>query len=238
MSAGLLPPVVLVVAKAPVPGQVKTRLGASVGMAAAADLAAAALLDTLAACRAAYDVEHCHLALAGDLAEACRSEELLAATAGWTVHPQRGAGLAERLAHAHGDVAAATAGAPVVQVGMDTPHLPPATLRSAGDALGAATDAVLGLADDGGWWLLGVGSVDLLVHLAQVPMSVGTTGVETQAALERAGASVQLVATLNDVDEEPDARAVARVAPDSEFAAAWRALEADPDRPRQEVMAP
>ena len=42
----------LVVAKAPVAGRVKTRLGAEVGMAAAAELAAASLLDTLAAvCR-------------------------------------------------------------------------------------------------------------------------------------------------------------------------------------------
>jgi glycosyltransferase A (GT-A) superfamily protein (DUF2064 family) len=42
----------LVVAKAPEPGKVKTRLGAHVGMETAAGLAAAALLDTLAECRA------------------------------------------------------------------------------------------------------------------------------------------------------------------------------------------
>lgn len=238
MSGGSHEPVVLVVAKAPVPGRVKTRLGASVGMTAAADLAAAALLDTLAACRAAYDVERCHLALAGDLAGARRGEELLAAAEGWTVHPQRGEGLAERLTHAHGDVAVATDGAPVVQVGMDTPHLSPEALRSAGEALRSATDAVLGPADDGGWWLLGVGSTDLLAHLGEVPMSVATTGVETRAALERAGASVRLVASLNDVDEEPDARAVAAAAPDSAFAAAWRRVQDTVQvGPRQEVAA-
>ncbi len=37
-------------AKAPVAGRVKTRLGADVGMAYAAELAAAALLDSLDAC--------------------------------------------------------------------------------------------------------------------------------------------------------------------------------------------
>lgn len=235
MSAGLLPPVVLVVAKAPVPGRVKTRLGATVGMHAAADLAAAALLDTLAACLAAYGLERCHLALSGDLAEARRGHDLLAATEGWTLHEQRGDGLGERLAHAHGDVAAATGGAPVVQVGMDTPHLSPRVLREAGDAITAPTDAVLGLADDGGWWLLGVGSTDLLAHLAEVPMSVGTTGAETRAALERAGADVRLVDPLADVDEEDDARAVALAAPGSAFASAWRALA---DGSRQEVTAP
>ena len=47
-------PRALVLAKAPVAGRVKTRLGADVGMAYAADLAAAALLDTLLACTAAF----------------------------------------------------------------------------------------------------------------------------------------------------------------------------------------
>lgn len=217
-------PVVLVVAKAPVPGEVKTRLGAGVGMARAAELAAASLLDTLRACEAAYAVDRCHLALSGDLADACRGEELLAATAGWTVHPQRGDGLAARLTHAHHDVAAAAAGAPVVQVGMDTPHASADSLRAAGALLRSPTDAVLGPATDGGWWLLGVGSADLLAHLHEVPMSVATTGEDTRTALLRVGAEVHLVETLTDVDEEPDAREVVAAAPDGEFAAAWAAL--------------
>ncbi|MBU2074873.1 MAG: hypothetical protein KJ938_10585, partial [Actinobacteria bacterium] len=53
----------LVLAKAPVAGHVKTRLGADVGLGRAAELAAAALLDTVEACTAAYGAEHCHLAL-------------------------------------------------------------------------------------------------------------------------------------------------------------------------------
>ena len=44
----------LVVAKAPVAGRVKTRLGAAIGMAAAAEVAASALLDSLLACTAAW----------------------------------------------------------------------------------------------------------------------------------------------------------------------------------------
>ena len=78
----------LVVAKAPVPGRVKTRLGAVIGMDAAARVAAAALLDTLSACRSAF--AECHLALDGDLRGACEEDELRDRLGGWVVHPQRG----------------------------------------------------------------------------------------------------------------------------------------------------
>ena len=71
---------VLVVAKAPVPGQVKTRLGIEIGMTEAAEIAAASLLDTLAACRDAVGPDACHLALAGDLADAVRRDELAEAS--------------------------------------------------------------------------------------------------------------------------------------------------------------
>ncbi len=217
----------LVVAKAPVPGRAKTRLGRTVGMAQAADLAAAALLDTLEAATTAYPLERCHLALAGDLAEAARGEELLAATAGWTVHPQRGDGLAARLLHAHLDASTASGGAPTVQVGMDTPHASPDALRAAGELLRTPSDAVLGPADDGGWWLLGVGGTALLTHLEEVPMSADNTGAETRRALERAGAHLRTTVALRDVDEEADAVLVADAAPGSRFAAAWRSLKAE-----------
>ncbi|MDT7765522.1 MAG: uncharacterized protein QOC63_4942, partial [Mycobacterium sp.] len=62
----MIPVVVLVVAKAPAPGQAKTRLAASVGAQAAADIAAAALLDTLDAVAAAQ-VQARVVALTGDL---------------------------------------------------------------------------------------------------------------------------------------------------------------------------
>src|SRR5680860_872236 len=107
------PAVALVVAKSPVIGRVKTRLGREVGLERAADLAAAALLDTVAACAAAYGVDRCHLALHGVLAHGQLADELLEATADWTVHPQRGDGFAERLLHAHEDAASFSA-APVV----------------------------------------------------------------------------------------------------------------------------
>ena len=215
------PAVALVVAKAPIVGEVKTRLGHRVGMERAADLAAAALLDTLAACAEAYGVERCHIAVAGVLAHGQRADQLLDATAEWTVHPQRGDGFAERLVHAHRD-AASFSGAPVVQVGMDTPQLDPGALIEASELLAGPDDAVLGPAYDGGWWLLGVGGPHLLAHLHEVPMSTVETGRLTRQSLVRSGARVRDLAFLRDVDEVPDADAVATAAPDTRFARSWQ----------------
>lgn len=210
----------LVVAKAPVTGKVKTRLGRSVGMQRAAQLAAASLLDTMAVCVAAYGVERCHLALEGDLADAELSDDLLDASYGWTVHPQRGADFATRLVNAHVDVAAVS-GAPVVQVGMDTPHLEARTLTHVGSSLTHPHAAVLGPAADGGWWLLGVGSPALVRDVGAVPMSTAHTGDLTRDALVRAGARVTYVETLRDVDEVLDAESVAAAAPRTRFATAF-----------------
>ena len=60
---------VLVVAKAPVAGVAKTRVGADVGMDVAAGLAAGALLDTVRTCTAAVGADRCRLALAGELGD-------------------------------------------------------------------------------------------------------------------------------------------------------------------------
>jgi len=203
----------LVVAKAPVPGRVKTRLGQDVGMDAAAELAAASLLDTLEACAATG--ADCHLSLAGDLGGAVGERQLRAALTGWTVHPQEGADFAARLTDAHSRVFG-----PVVQVGMDTPHLTPELLLDA--AAGLTTyDAVLGPAEDGGWWVLALNDPSRAVALAGVPMSTPTTGAETRTAFQAAGLSVGTAATLRDVDTVADADAVAALAPGSRFAAAW-----------------
>ena len=117
-------------------------------MARAADVAAAALLDTLAAATAAVGAGQCHLSLDGDLDRAVRGPELREALTGWTVHPQRGGDFGARLAAAHAHVPG-----PVVQVGMDTPQLTPHLLLASAAGLDVH-DAVLGPAEDGGWWVL------------------------------------------------------------------------------------
>lgn len=220
-----VPPRILVVAKAPVAGRVKTRLGADIGAEAAAEVAAACLLDTIEAANAAVGAAHCHLSLAGDLADAVRGDEIAAATRGWRTTAQVGDGFDERLAHAHAAVAASGPG-PVVQVGMDTPQVTPGLLLAAAEPL-AAHDAVLGPAHDGGWWVLALRDPADAAVLAGVEMSTPTTYDDTRAALLASALSVGRTATLDDVDTVADAEAVlARIGPGSRFASAWRGLVA------------
>ena len=217
----MIPVVVLVVAKAPVPGQAKTRLAASVGDTAAADIAAAALLDTLDAVAAA-PVAARVVALTGELSAASYGAEITAGLADFTVVPQRGAGFAERLANAHIDAAAASGGLPVLQIGMDTPQVTDELIGDCARELLAA-DAVLGLARDGGWWLLGVTEGAMADCLRTIPMSRSDTGAVTLAALENTGNHVSLVPTLADVDTIGDVDEVRRVcAPGSRFVRATR----------------
>jgi glycosyltransferase A (GT-A) superfamily protein (DUF2064 family) len=205
----------LVVAKAPVAGRVKTRLGAVIGMDAAARVAAAALLDTLAVCREAFD--ECHLSLAGDLRSACEEEALRDQLTGWVVHRQYGATLGERLARAHAD---AGGSGPTVQVGMDTPQLTAADLRDAAVACGPGR-AALGPAADGGWWVLALPHPTAAAELAGVPMSRPDTCLRTRAALEHGGLAVAVVRMLRDVDTVADAVAVADGLAGGHFRQAW-----------------
>ncbi|RNL79000.1 TIGR04282 family arsenosugar biosynthesis glycosyltransferase [Nocardioides marmorisolisilvae] len=208
----------LVMAKSPVPGRVKTRLAADVGHELAAELAARALLDTLAACSEAFS--ECHLALDGDLADAASWPALREATAGWQVFPQCSGVLGDRLAHAHARVAQAGPG-PVVQVGMDTPQLTAGDLVAVAERSRPGT-AVLGPAEDGGWWVLGLADPDAARSLVDVPMSTAVTGALTAQALRAAGLLVDPAPRLRDVDTLADAVAVAAEAPWTQFAACWR----------------
>lgn len=207
--------VLLVMAKAPVAGAVKTRLCPPATPKQAARIAAAALHDTIDAVSATGLVAV--LACAGRPADGVDGEALTAALAGWTVLAQRGAGLGDRLAHAHADVAEAFPGHPVLQIGMDTPQAGPARLAAAARRLDTAT-AVLGPAADGGWWSLGLRDPRHAAVLRDVPMSTADTGRHTLAALAGRSLRVAALPVLRDVDEWPDALAVAAAAPASRFA--------------------
>jgi uncharacterized protein len=214
---------VLVVAKAPVPGLAKTRLAASVGDAAAADIAAAALLDTLdAVARAPVAVRI--VAMTGELTAASRSAEIADRLGDFTVIDQRGDDFAERLANAHVD-AARVGGLPVLQIGMDTPQVTAELLAQCADALVGA-EAVLGLARDGGWWVLGVAEPESAECLRSVPMSTPATGAVTLAALRDTGLDVRLLTELADVDTVDDVQEVRRACPpDSRFREVTVAVE-------------
>jgi uncharacterized protein len=202
----------IVIAKEPLPGRAKTRLTPPCTPAEAATLAEAALLDTLevvGSTPAARKV----LAFDGDPRRFQR--------AGLEVIPQRGAGLAERVAAAFEDV-----GGPALLVGMDTPQLTPSLLSDAMRALAApAVDAVLGPADDGGYWSIGL-KHDAGPALAGIPMSCPSTCAAQHARLHKLGLRVQGQPRLRDIDTIEDARAVASGAGGTRFAAALGAIAA------------
>ena len=207
------------VAKAPEPGRAKTRLAATVGERVAADIAAAALLDTLDAVAAA-PVAARVVAFTGDLDAAAGAAEIRQRLESFTVIPQRGDDFADRLANAHADAAG---GYPVLQIGMDTPQVTAELLTECARRLLDAP-AVLGLAHDGGWWVLGVADAAMAECLRAVPMSQPDTGELTLKALRDNGIDVTPVQRLADIDVVDDVAAVRDACgPASRFARVTRA---------------
>jgi rSAM/selenodomain-associated transferase 1 len=219
----VLPVTILVVAKAPVPGQAKTRLASALGPEAAAEIAAASLLDTLDAVAEA-PVSGRVVAMMGDLDAASRCAEIRARLSDFVVIAQRGIDFADRLANAHADAASAVGPAPVLQIGMDTPQITAALMTRTAEALLTAP-AVLGMATDGGWWALGVHSPTYADVLRAVPMSTPDTGAVTLRALRETGIDVTLVEELRDVDTVDDVAAVRDASlPDSRFSRATQGV--------------
>jgi rSAM/selenodomain-associated transferase 1 len=200
----LVGPALLVIAKEPIPGRVKTRLTPPLKPEQAAALARAALTDTIAAVAAARGAGRRIVVLDGEPGPWL--------PAGFEVISQRGAGLEERLAAAFDDV-----GGPAFLVGMDTPQLTPALLE---DGLRAVRDggSAFGAATDGGYWCIGLPVPDRGVF-ERVPMSTERTGAVQLARMRTLGLRPVILPPLRDVDTIADARAVAIEAPDSRFAA-------------------
>lgn len=207
---------VVVIAKAPVPGRVKTRLTPPFSPVEAAALAEAALCDTLAAV-GGTDVKRRVLALDGTPGPWLPP--------GFDVIAQRGTGLDERIAHALADAVAGEP-LPVVLIGMDTPQVTPELLSAAAEPLASGgADATFGFAEDGGFWLLGLREVDPALLLG-VPMSRPDTGSLQLLRLEQAGLRVELLPELTDVDTADEAERIAAALPDSRFGACFRTLRA------------
>jgi len=214
----------LVLAKAPVPGEVKTRLCPPATPDQAARIAAAALLDTLDAVLAVPRVTSV-VALTGDVVNAIDAAELAARLRATTVLPQRGTTLGQRIATSHADAAAVAGQLPVLQIGMDTPQVDAGLLGQCLDLLdGDGVDAVYGPAADGGWWALGVRRPAVAELIAPVPTSLPDTGARTLAVLRAAGCRVVELPELSDVDTWEDATTVAAEVPGGRFAAAVAAL--------------
>ncbi|GEJ99403.1 MULTISPECIES: DUF2064 domain-containing protein [unclassified Streptomyces] len=192
--------VLLVIAKEPLPGRVKTRLTPPFSPAQAAALAEAALADTLRAVAGAPAGRRL-LVLDG------RPGPWL--PPGFDVVPQCAGGLDERLADAF-----AHCSGPALLIGMDTPQVTPALLT----VDFSDCDACFGPAEDGGFWALGLARPEPAL-LRGVPMSTPVTGAVQRERLVSAGLRVRDLPRLRDVDTAADARAVAALAPHGAFAA-------------------
>ena len=191
-------------AKAPVAGRAKTRCCPPCTFAQAADLAESALVDTLTAV-AATPAARRVLVLEGSPGRWL--------PAGFDVMAQRGSGLDLRLAAAFDDV-----GGPALLVGMDTPQVTPHLLASATTALcRPGVDAVLGPADDGGYWAIGLRRPDPSVFVG-VPMSTNRTGLAQLTRLRERAGHVELLPVLADVDTFAVALDVAAQVPGTRFA--------------------
>lgn len=181
---------ILVFAKAPLPGRVKTRLIPALGAEGAARLAAEMLEATIAE------------SLATGLAVELRGDP---DPAGWYEGPpvefsaQGEGGLGERLARA-----AACAPDSVILIGTDCPDLNRDRLSSAAESL-ERHDAVIHPAEDGGYVLLGLrrSHPSLFDGIA---WSTAAVAAETIARIRALGWSLDLRETLRDVDEPSDLR--------------------------------
>ncbi|MFJ7996118.1 DUF2064 domain-containing protein [Streptomyces sp. NPDC096310] len=191
---------ILVIAKEPRPGRVKTRLTPPFTPGEAAELAEAALADTLHTV-AATPASRRVLVLDGAPGSWLPP--------GFDVVPQCAGGLDERLA----DAFARCAG-PALLIGMDTPQVTPELLT----VDFADCDAYYGPAEDGGFWALGLAEPAPGL-LRGVPMSAPDTGAVQRERLVAAGLRVRDLPRLRDVDTVADAHAVAALAPGGRFAA-------------------
>ena len=212
------PEVVVVLAKSPVAGRVKTRLQPTFSGAEAAALAAAAIRDTL---DAVAELGPRRTVVAWD------GPQVPWLPTSVCVLPQRGTTLDERLEHVFEDVYASEGGpARVLLVGMDTPHLLAADL----DVPWSDDDAVLGPSCDGGYWSIGFRR-HVPGAIRGVPMSTARTGGDQLVRLERLGLRVGLLPMMRDVDDPEDAAAVAAAAPATRFGRLHRRLVGSPCSP-------
>jgi glycosyltransferase A (GT-A) superfamily protein (DUF2064 family) len=206
---------VVVLAKKPEPGRVKTRLVPPLTPEQAAAVAAAALRDTLDAVSAVPAGGHL-LALDGE-----PGPWLGALGSTWRITGQVAGGLDARIVGAF--AASREAAGPTVLVGMDTPQLRPHQLAAFDPA---RYDACLGRSADGGYWAIGLRHAgDAHRVISGVPMSTGWTAAVQLGRLQRAGLRVQLLDRVDDVDTVETARRVAELIPDSRFARTLRSVD-------------
>ena len=190
----------VIVAKYPRPGHVKTRLGASIGFEQSARLYGAFLRDLTErfTTASAHDSYHLIWACADD---PTLMESILGR--GVRMIRQRGDDLAERLYAICCDTAALGYERTII-LGSDSPHVPAAAVTDA-LALLESADVALGPAEDGGYYLVGIRNQPTPPDIfTGVTMSTSAVLAETLERVAALGLSAQFIKTTFDVDTEAD----------------------------------
>ena len=194
----------IVFVKAPAPGQVKTRLCPPLTPGQAAALYLAFVQDTVAT---ADKVSGARVEIAYDACGAAADLGWLGPSAPSRFFLQQGADLGRRLQHAFAKTFAGGARKAVV-IGSDIPDLEPAIVESAFGLLDVK-DAVLGPAEDGGYYLVGLKRPNPSLF-AGIHWSTSTVFSETLARVEAGGLTLGLLARRADVDAAADLEGLAR----------------------------
>jgi hypothetical protein len=189
--------VLVIMAKAPRPGAVKTRLAASLSPVAVTDLYCCLLDDTLTLARSLSDVEvaiMCPAADVNDLAHLAGNKA--------SVIAQNGEGLAAGLTSVFAHFAEDHRRRHIIAFNSDSPHLPRSVLEHAFETL-STRDVVVGPTQDGGYYLVGA--------KAAHPTLFARDGMSTTSALDRLlsraqdlGLSVDFADPFWDVDIAAD----------------------------------
>src|SRR6266481_9560998 len=207
----------VIMAKAPRLGSVKTRLAESLSTQAVTELYRCLLNDTIALAQALDHVQFAILCPASDVDDLSRA---VAKTV--RIVPQTGQGLAAGLASVFNHFAA-SGQQRVIAFNSDSPHLPASVLETAFDAL-EASDLVVGPTRDGGYYLVGAKASHSDLFASD---GMGTANaLEAQLTRARAlGLSVHFADPFYDIDVESDLTRLAaelRLAPArAQRTAAW-----------------
>jgi len=189
----------LVVAKRPAAGQTKTRLTPPLSPEQAAALYECLLRDTLDLIRRVPDVQPA-IAFLPDAPQDGRARDYFAALApDFELLPQEGADLGARLDNALSHYLA-RGYERVAIMNSDGPTLPVASLTAAFEELGNGADVVLGPADDGGYYLIGLKRPAPRL-LREVRMSTPTVLADTLALAAEEKLAVALLPAWYDVDD-------------------------------------
>lgn len=188
-------PALVVLARNPEAGKIKTRLAASIGDAAAAALYRAFLVD-VGRRLAAHPSWMLRWAFAP--ADAPLPADIVRDAKAF---PQTGGDLGERMEAAIGQ-ALADGHPSVVLIGSDVPHVSIATIDDAFQRLAAGAPLVLGPAEDGGYYL--VGATSLPPVFCGVRWGGPDVLTATIAAARRSGIEPTLVAPNYDIDDRED----------------------------------